>query len=235
MFETTHWSLVLTAAEGESTDARNALADLCQRYWTPLYGFVRRRGFSVEEAQDLTQGFFAKLIEKDYVGQADRDRGRFRTFLLASLKHFLSHERERQAAQKRGGDRTILSLDFESAEQAYACEPATDVTPEKLFERRWALTVLQQAIESLERDHAEAGRIEEFERYRPFLTGDGDTPSYAQLAAETGKSVEATRVAVHRLRQRFRRSLKAEVSQTVSDPGDAEDELSQLLIALSKK
>lgn len=223
---------MLAAAEGESTEAQDALAKLCQQYWAPLYGFVRQRGHSVEDARDLTQGFFAKLIEKRYVAQADLDRGRFRTFLLASLKHFLSHERGRRAAQKRGGGRTILSLDFESAEKAYACEPSTDVTPERLFERRWALTVLQRALVSLEQEHREAGRLEEFERLRPFLTGDGETPTYAQLATEIGGSEGAIRVAVHRLRRRFRSALKEEVAQTVGDAADADDELRQLFEAL---
>ncbi len=234
MFETTHWSVVLTAAEGKSSDARSALAELCRCYWPPLYGFIRRRGYSVEEAQDLTQGFFAELIEKNYVAQADQELGRFRTFLLAALKHHISHERERRSARKRGGGRVIFSLDFASAEKEYACEPATDITPEHLFERRWALTVLRKALENLERQYCEAGRSEEFARYRPFLTGDNESTSYARLAADTGGTEGAIRVAVHRLRQRFRRSLKAEVAQTVRSESDAEDELNQLFVVLGR-
>ena len=231
-FATTRWSIVLEAGHSSSPDSQKALATLCETYWYPLYAYVRRRVLDVHEAQDLTQGFFAVLLEKDYLRAADRDKGRFRSFLLTAFKRFLSKERDRAKTQKRGGGQRVISLDFESGEKRYKLEPLDDWTPEKIFERRWALTLLDQVLARLERDYADKRKLKLFEALKGFLTGRSAAPSYDRLAGELDLSEGSVKVAVHRLRRRYRKLLKEEIANTVADPDEIQDELDHLLSAL---
>jgi len=231
-FNTTRWSLVVAAAKSPSPQTRAALEELCGSYWYAVYVFVRRRGKQVEDARDLTQEFFARLLEKDYLEAADRERGRFRTFLLTAVSHFLSNERERACAQKRGGDVITLSLDFERGEERYQQEPADQWTAEKIFDRRWALTLLDQAVGLLKQDYAAVGKGTLFEQLKAFLTGDSGAPTYEEAAARLEMSSGAVKVAVHRLRQKYRESLRQLIAQTVAVEEDIESELHVLLSAL---
>lgn len=231
-FMTTRWTLVIAAGQRELPQSDEALAALCRAYWYPLYGFVRRQGHGPEEAQDLTQEFFTKLLEKNYVGDADRKRGKFRSFLLASLKHFLSNQRDRARAKKRGGGLAVFSLDFQSAERQFCREPAHSATPERLFERRWALTLLERVLMRLEEEYTAAGNAEVFHRLKDFLIREkGGTP-YRQVAEELDMTEGAVKVVVHRMRKVYRRLLEDEVSQTVSTAAEMEDELQQLFTAV---
>ena len=223
-FSTTRWSLVLAAGHGSRPDAATALATLCETYWYPLYYYVRRRGYRAEEAQDLTQAFFAKLLEKGYLKVADPDRGRFRSFLLASLNHFLANEWDRAKAQKRGGK--VLSLDIEGAEGRYAREAADSLTAERLFERRWATTLLDLVLARLQEEFAREGRDGVFARLKDFLGG---------AAADLGMTEAAVKMAVHRLRRRYRHLLRAQIAQTVASPEEIEDEIRHLFAALESE
>lgn len=234
-FQTTHWSLVLAAGHDSTPDAQDALAKLCSVYWYPLYTYVRRRVGNVHDAQDLTQAFFARFLEKEYLDDVDPKRGKFRSFLLASIKHFLSNERDRARAQKRGGRRPVLSLDFENAESRYRLEPADTMTPERLFERRWALTLLDQVIKRLEQEFTDAGKSDLFAGLKPFLTSAPDGPSQREVANELGISEGAVKAAAHRLRQRYRNVLREEISQTVAGPDDVAEELNELFDAVRGK
>lgn len=229
-FATTRWSVVLSAAHGEQAQARAALEALCRTYWYPLYAYVRRKGHTAHDTADLIQEFFAFLLEKDVLAAADPNRGRFRTFLLTVLQRFLSKERERAAAQKRGGRSRLISIDTATGEERYRLEPFHELTPERIYQRRWALTVLEQVLQRLAQQYAERGQGTLFERLRPFLAGSG--PSYAELAAELHLSEGAVKVAVHRLRERYRNLLRDEVAQTVERPEDVQEELDFLLKAL---
>jgi RNA polymerase sigma-70 factor (ECF subfamily) len=231
-FATTHWSLVVAAGQGDSPDARAALATLCQTYWYPLYAYVRRHGRGAEEAQDLTQAFFAELLEKEYLQDADRERGKFRAFLLTAFKHFLSKERDRASALKRGGGRATLSLDLPAGERRYRLEPADQATPETLFERRWALTLLDQVLARLRQEYAGSGKGPLFEQLKGFLAGEKGPEPYAQLAREFGMTEGAFKVAVHRVRRRYRELLRAEIAQTVDSPEEVDDELRHLFEAI---
>lgn len=231
-FATTHWSVVLAAGRETSAQAHQALTTLCETYWYPLYAYVRRRGYSAEDARDLTQGFFAALLEKGYVRAADRERGRFRSFLLVALKRFVSMEWDKAHAQKRGGMQTPISLDARDGERRYALEPAHEWTPEKVYQRRWALTLLHQVLARLESSYADAGKASLFDHLRPFLSGATGAPSHSQVASELGMTEGAVKVAVHRLRRRYRELLRSEVAQTVADPEEVRDELRLLLAAL---
>jgi RNA polymerase sigma factor (sigma-70 family) len=233
-FMTTHWSLVLAAAGTEDTHSREALAKLCQVYWYPLYAFVRRQGHGPHDAQDLTQEFFMRLLEKDYLGDVDRSKGKFRSFLLAALKHFLSKEWARAKTLKRGGGHTLVPLDALSAEDRYRREPEDNATPERLFERRWALTLLDHVLTRLSEEYDRTGRRAMFEQLQGCLTGDSDLLPYAELAARLGLTEGAVKVAVHRLRQRYRGVLRDEIAQTVADPAEIDDEIRQLFSALGK-
>ena len=232
-FTTTHWSLVLAAGHGSRPDAATALATLCEAYWYPLYYYVRRRGYRAEEAQDLTQEFFAKLLEKGSLKVADPDRGRFRSFLLASLNHFLAKEWRRASAQKRGGGKPAVSLDAESAETRYRQEPAHNLTPEKAYERRWALLLLEKALSKLRDEYAASGKAGAFARLAAFL-GGGERAAYEKAARELDMTEGAVKVAVHRLRKRCRAILRAEVAQTVADPADVDEELRHLMAAVGQ-
>jgi RNA polymerase sigma-70 factor (ECF subfamily) len=231
-FATTHWSLVLAAGKGASPDADAALAALCQRYWYPLYAFVRRSGHQPADAQDLTQEFFARLLEKHYLLAADPERGRFRSFLLSSCKHFLSKQRDRAKAQKRGGGRKLLPLDFEAGEGRYSLEPTHEVTAEKVYERRWALTLLDQVFARLRDEFDRAGKRDEFDRLKVYLTGEAAALSYRDVAAGLGTTEGAVKVAVHRLRRRYRELVREEIAHTVAGPDEVAEELRRLFAAL---
>jgi len=222
---------VAAAGHSPSPQSRRALEELCASYWYPLYVFTRRRGHAADEAQDLVQGFFAYLLEKGTLATADEARGRFRTFLLAVYQRFLSHERERDRARKRGGDRRIVSIDAADAEDRYRREPFHELTPERIYERRYALTLLDRVLARLESDFVNRGRGELFDRLKPTLTG-GDATGYADLAAGLGMSPGAVKVAVHRLRRQYRDALREEIAQTVDGPEEIDDELNRLLEAL---
>jgi len=221
-FTTTRWSLVLAAAKSDSAGAE-ALAALCQAYWRPIYNYVRRRGFSSDDAQDLTQGFFARLLEKESLRRADPERGRFRSFLLAAVKNFLANEWDRQKSQKRGGDTCFLSLDeIESFESRYrTAGTVPESSPEILYERTWALTLLDRAMERLAAELDTAGKANLFETLKTFMIGDGAV-SYGEASKTLEKSEGALRVAVHRMRARFRELVRAEIRETLPDPNDPE-------------
>jgi len=232
-FQTTHWSLVLQAGGGSGPAAQEALARLCETYWYPLYAFVRRSGFDADSAQDLTQEFFARVLERDDLRLVSPARGRFRSFLLASLKHFLANERDRARAKKRGGGQPLLPLEVETAEGRYQREPPDPVTPEVVFERQWALTLLEQTYARLAAEQQEAGRQEAFARLKGTLTGDSAV-AYAQLASELGTTEGAVKVAIHRLRRRFGELLREQIGETVETPGEIDDEIRYLFAALER-
>jgi RNA polymerase sigma-70 factor (ECF subfamily) len=224
--------MIVAAGRKSSPESAVALAELCQSYWYPLYAFVRQQGHSADDAQDFTQGFFARLLEKNYLDDVDRQRGRFRSFLLVALKHFISNERDRARAQKRGGGASTVDWDAADAEARYRAEPATNLTPEKLFDRQWALSVLDRTLARLEADYRAAGKIAIFEVLKPSLAGDGELKSHAELGERLAMSPGAVKVAVHRLRRRYRDLLRSEIAQTVADTDDVEAELRDLLAAL---
>lgn len=231
-FATTRWSLILAAQQEGTAASETALATLCESYWYPLYSFVRRQGYQEAEAQDFTQDFFARLLEKNDLQDVGRERGKFRSFLLASLKHFLSNARDRQQAARRGGRRQILSLDFQYAEERYRHEPSDHRTPEAEFDRQWALTLLAEVREALERQWRLAGKADQFTRLSPYLTGAPAVDSYRQAGEALGMSEGAVKVAVHRLRQRFGQLLRETIAQTVGTDEEVEAEVQQLFEAL---
>ena len=230
VFATTRWSVVL-AAHGDGSGARGALSDLCARYWYPLYAFVRRQGHSPHDAQDLTQEFFARLIQKDWLADVARERGRFRSWLLASMRHFLANEWNRARTQKRGGGAAVVSLDETDAEGRYLHEPAEVVDATQLFERRWALTLLDDVLARLQAEMQVAGKAVHFAAMKTALAGG--PVAFAEVAAQLGMSEGAVRVAVHRLRGRYRELLRAAVADTVESPSEIEAELEHLFTALS--
>jgi RNA polymerase sigma-70 factor (ECF subfamily) len=232
-FQTTRWTLVLAVREGQSADAQAALSTLCETYWYPVYAFIRRTGKSGEEAKDLTQAFFTRVLEKDYFGQARQERGRFRSFLLSSVRHFLSNQRDWDQAQKRGGGQTHLALEFDDGERTYQIEPVDPTTPEKLYERRWALASIESALTRVKKKYDEGKKAELFMRLRPFLTGD-EPQSYAELAASVGVSEGSLRVAVHRMRQQFAATLREIIADTVDGPDEVDEELRELMKAVEK-
>ena len=232
-FAATRWTLVLAAARGSVTPrAAEAMAELCRVYWYPLYAYVRRRGHDTHEAEDLTQEFFLRLLAKNYLAAVDRKKGKFRAFLLASLKHFLANEWDRSQAQKRGGGKTPLPISTADAENRYRLEPWHDLTPEKLFERRWALTVLDNVLVRLQLALAFEGKQSLFDRLKPFLTAGRESGGYASAAAELKMTEGAVKTAVHRLRRRYRQLLRDEIAQTVAGPEEIDDEIQYLLACL---
>jgi RNA polymerase sigma factor (sigma-70 family) len=234
LFLTTHWSVVLAAQDKSSPESAAALEVLCRAYWYPLYAFVRRQGHSPEDAQDLTQEFFARLLAKEYLQAADREKGRFRTFLRVALRRFLANEWDRARRLKRGGGHTPLPLDTMAAEQRYQAERDDTLAPDHLYERRWARTLLEQALAHLRADYSAAGKAAEFDQLKETLTAERGSIAYSDLAATLGLSEGATRVAVHRLRKRFREVFRATVAETVSTPEDVEDELRHLVALLGE-
>jgi len=233
-FQATRWSVVLAAgAIHAGTDSRRALEELIGAYWYPLYAFIRRQGGGAADAQDLTQAFFTRLLEKQDLAQVDRTKGRFRCFLLAAVKHFLINEWDKARALKRGGGGGVIELDALTAETRYALEPADEVTPERLFERRWALAVLDQVLARLAQEYQTRAQAALFEALKPALVADRSQTSYADIARTLGRSPGAVKVAVHRLRRRYRDLLRAEIAQTVSSPDQIDEEIGYLLSALS--
>jgi DNA-directed RNA polymerase specialized sigma24 family protein len=233
VFATTHWTVVLAAGRRSTPQADGALEELCRVYWYPLYAYVRRRGHTREDAEDLTQGFFARFLERNYLDGVSSNKGRFRAFLLAALKHYLSNERDRATRQKRGGREKALSLDWEDAETRYQIEPADRVSPDKLYDRAWAVMLLEKVIGRLRDESAAEGKTTLFECLKPFLMiGKGAIP-HAKAAADLGLNEGAARVAVHRLRRRYRQLLRDEIAQTLSDPAAVEDELRALFGAFA--
>ena len=228
-FTTTQWSLVLAAGERGSSESEAALARLCALYWYPLFAFVRRQGYSADEAQDLTQAFFARLIEKGDVADADRSRGRFRSFLLASCKHFLSNERDRERTLKRGGGREAISIDVATAEARYQRAFAHDETPERLYDRQWTMTLLDRVLEQLKEEYEANGNERLFARLRPFITGDGADETYAMAARDLDMTEGAIKVAVHRLRRRYREAVRQQIAETVGSLQEVDDEMRYLL------
>jgi len=233
-FATTHWSLVVQAA-GRNGDGerRGALAELCRIYWYPVYDFARRRGHSVEDAQDLTQGFFVQVLVEGALARADAARGRFRTFLLAIFEHHRAREFARATRLKRGGGGELLSLDaLQTAETRFLAEPATTDSPEKIFDRKWALSLLEQTLAAVQHEYAAAGKSALIEALKVILWGGRGEVHYAAIAEQLGMTEAAIKVAVHRLRQRFREQLRCEVEKTLLRPEDADDELRHLFAAL---
>ena len=233
-FTPTHWSVVLAAAaHSDSASGRDALEKLCRNYWVPIYAFVRRQGHSPHDAQDLTQEFFARLLEKNYLADADRAKGRFRSFLLASLKHFLANEWDKANAQKRGGGRVLISIDADAVETSFGAELAHEITADKIFERRWALALLDQVLRRLRQEYTRDGKEKQFEQLKQTLTEASRSVPYAEIAARLGITEGAVKVAVHRLRQRYRELLRAEIADTVASPAEIEDEIRNLFAALA--
>jgi RNA polymerase sigma-70 factor (ECF subfamily) len=232
-FHTTHWTMVLKARGQEGTSAREALGRLCATYWYPLYAFIRRQGASPQEAEDLTQEFFRRFLERNGLANVRPEAGKFRSFLLVCLKNFLANERERAQAQRRGGGRPVLTLDGGDAETRYSLEPADPLTPEMAFERRWAFALLEQTMAELRREHATEDKRQNFEELQGFLPGGQGVTSRVELAARRGVSVGAIDVAIHRLRQRFGVLLREQVAQTVSSESEVEEELRYLISVIS--
>lgn len=232
-FAHTHWSVVLTAGRSDTTQAHVALEKLCRTYWPPIYAFIRRQGNNPHDAQDLTQEFFARLLEKKSLADVDRAKGRFRSFLLASLKHFLANERDKARAQKRGGGQTLIPIDVQSAETSVGIEPADHVTADKIFERRWALTLLDHVLLRLRDEYASDGKEKLFEQLKVTLTETSRSVPYAEMAARLEMTEGAVKVSVHRLRQRYREVLRAEIAHTVAGSGEVEDEIRNLFAALA--
>jgi DNA-directed RNA polymerase specialized sigma24 family protein len=231
-FATTHWSVVQAACDRGEPGSREAMARICADYWYPLYAFVRRKGHDAESAADLTQEFFARLLEKDFLAAVDRGRGRFRSFLLAACTHFLANERDRDRARKRGGGRPMVSIDAPAAEGRYRREPAHGITPERLFERRWALTLLDGVLEGLGREYREAGKGDLYDRLRFVLLGDRGAVPYVEVADALGMTEVAVKKAAERLRLRYRAALRERIAETVEDAGQVEDEIRALFAAL---
>jgi RNA polymerase sigma-70 factor (ECF subfamily) len=232
-FTTTHWSVVLAAGDTASLQADVALAELCRTYWYPLYAFVRRKGHRPHDAQDLTQAFFARLLEKNYVAQADRERGRFRTYLLAALTHFLADEWDKSRRLKRGGGREIISFDAASAEGRYRLEPVDQFDAAKLYERRWVTTLFDKVLARLEEEFHDLGKGKSFDLLKGSLLAEESGLSYAELGTQLGMKEDAVKQAVHRMRRRYRELFREEIAQTVAGPGEVEDELKYLFAVVS--
>ena len=232
VFATTHWTVVMDAADSQADGSTKALEQLCQTYWFPLYAYVRRTGRPADEARDLTQEFFARVLEKKILKVADQERGKFRTFLLTSLKNFLAKEHEKSIRQKRGGGATHLSLDFQDAEGRYLHEPSHDCAPDKLFEREWAKALLQRVLLRLREEFVVAGQQERFEVLCPHLVEPDEADSYAGSAAKLGLSEGAVKTAMHRLRARYRALYREEIALLVGGPGEVEAEIQHLFRTL---
>ncbi|MBI3853728.1 MAG: sigma-70 family RNA polymerase sigma factor [Verrucomicrobia bacterium] len=233
-FATTHWSVVLKAGQRPSPQAAEALEKLCRTYWYPLYAYVRRQGHDAPDAQDLTQAFFERFLEGNFLESVDRQKGKFRSFLLAALKHFLANQNDRVNAEKRGGGRTLLSLDDETAEQRYLLEPISNQSPENIFEQRWAVTLLEQALTRLREESAADHDTRQFDLLKTFLSAESGEGEYAAVAAQLGMTIGNVAVTVHRLRQRYREMIRSEVAQTVLSPADLDEEMHYLFTVLTQ-
>ncbi len=232
LFATTHWSVVLAAGQEESPRAAEALEKLCRTYWYPLYAYVRREGHSAADAEDLTQEFFARLLARNSLAQVGPQKGKFRSFLLAALRHFLSDQRDRARAMKRGGGTDCVSLDAQSAEDRYRLEPVDRMDAERIYERRWAVTLLEQALRRLRDESVVAGKAELFEHLRGFVAGESDV-SCAEAAAQLGLTESAVKSVVHRLRERYRELVREEIAHTVADPAEIDAEIRYLITVMS--
>jgi DNA-directed RNA polymerase specialized sigma24 family protein len=231
-FAATRWSIVLVAGRRSSPDSRRALESLCEAYWYPLYAYVRRRVADTNDAHDLTQAFFAELLAKNYVGSATAERGRFRAFLLTALKHFLSKEWEKAKAQKRGGGKAPICLDFELADSQYGIEPTCGLTAEQIYDREWAVALLGRIMQRLEQESVDAGKPQQFAELKNFLIGAHAGATYSDVAAKLGLTEAAAKMAAHRLRRRYRELLREEIAETVSGPEEVEDEIRNLFATL---
>jgi RNA polymerase sigma factor (sigma-70 family) len=232
-FATTHWSVVLAAKSGESSQSRAAMEKLCRTYWSPVFAFIRRDGHDSSDAQDLTQDFFARLLERDYLGRLVHQRGKFRSFLLTFLKHFLSEQRRKAGAQKRGGGQVFVPLDATDNEARYLNEAVDHLTPDEVFERRWAQSVMQTALNRLRAEYAARNQTELFDLLQNHQLRDSSGSSHAQIGAKLGMTEPAIKSAVHRMRQRHRELLREEIAQTVTRPEEIEDELRHFRALLS--
>jgi len=233
-FATTHWSMVLAAGDSASPQHEQALSMLCQNYWFPLYAYLRRCGYDTHRAEDAIQTFFSRLLEQNSLRRARQNRGRFRSFLLASLKNLRADEWDRAHAQKRGGQNKILSLDVATAETRYTFESADHLSPERLFERSWALTVLKQAMDQLKTEHAGADKMQLFNHLKTYLTGEKNSVSYKDISVRLGMTEGAVKAAVHRLRQRYRELVRQEIRQTVATEEQLEEEIRDLFVVLAE-
>lgn len=233
VFTTTRWSVVIHASQRESQHADEALERLCRGYWYPIYVFLRRSGWMAHDAEDLTQAFFERVLSKDYLRAVDRTKGKFRSFLLAMLRHFLANHRRDARAQKRGGAFQFVGLEDESVDEVDLCPAGADATPEKSFDRQWALTLLDQVVSRLRKEYYDSGKGESFDVLKVFLTGDKATVGYAELAAQLNTTEAALKMSVSRMRRRYGELLRAELARTVSTPDEVEDELRALFAALS--
>jgi RNA polymerase sigma-70 factor (ECF subfamily) len=232
-FATTHWSVVLAAGQSADAQASEALEQLCRTYWYPLYAYVRRRGYTPEDAEDLTQEFFARFLAGKYLASVDRARAKFRSYLLGALNHFLADAWDHAHRIKRGGGQALQSLDVRSGESRYTYEPVAELTPDRLFDRRWAFTVLEQVLSRLRQEYERSGKGHLFEKLSAFLPGDAEADPYGELARELGMTESAVRVAVHRLRRRYGQLFSTEVAHTVASPAEIPDEMRYLLEVVS--
>ena len=230
-FDTTHWSVVLAAGRESSSNQKAALTELCQLYWYPLYAFARRKVGDAHKAQDLTQAFFAKLLEKNYVASADPERGKFRSFLLTALKGFMANEWDKERAIKRGGGHRIMSIDIEDGEKRYALEPVENVTAEKIYQRTWVMTLLDRVLKQLQDEFARDGKADLFDALKSRITPGNQSDSFEEISETLGMTVGATRVAAHRLRSRYRQLLREAIAQTVVDENEVDDEIRNLFAA----
>jgi RNA polymerase sigma-70 factor (ECF subfamily) len=235
VFATTHWSVVLAASAAHSPRALEALEKLCRTYWYPLYSFVRRQGASPEDAEDVTQAFFTHLLRKDFLSRVGPEKGRFRSFLLACLKHFLADEWDKARRLKRGGASPALSLDIERAEERYQTESRLAPSPDEMYERRWALDLLARVLECLRLEAIQAGKAAVFDQLQGCLLGDRPDETYAEIGARFALSEAVVKVTVHRLRQRYRELLREEIAHTVADPGEIEEELRYLFAVVTRR
>ena len=235
LFLTTHWTVVLNAARPDSPEAQAALAELCRNYWFPLYAYARKQGCDLHSAQDLTQEFFGRLIEKNYLGVADRRRGRFRWFLLTAFKCFLANEWDRSQAQKRGGGKSILSFDGMTAEERYRNEPQDDASADQLYDRRWAGDLLERARSCLREEYVNAGRLDRFNYLEAYLPGGQPTLTQAEIGAALGLTEGTVKQEVFRIRRRFGELVRDAVAQTVAHSDEIEDEISYLIDVMSRR
>jgi RNA polymerase sigma-70 factor (ECF subfamily) len=234
-FTTTHWSVVLKAGDGASPLAAGALEQLCRAYWFPLYVYVRRQGFMPPEAQDVTQGFFHQLIEKEFLKDVDPNKGRFRSFLLAAIKHFILNQRKHAGRLKRGGDQVMVPFDPDEAETRFRGEPATESTADRAFDRRWAMTVMELGLQRVADEYREAGKAPLFQALRKFISAEAQPGDYDELAPSLGLTKNAVGVAVHRLRQRYGELIRAEIANTVAQPLEIDEEMRYLLGLLTER
>jgi RNA polymerase sigma-70 factor (ECF subfamily) len=234
MFATTHWSVVMTARDKASPESGHALQTLCKAYWRPLYAFVRRLGNPPQDAEDLTQEFFARLLQKDWLDAVERERGRFRTFLIMAVKRFLANEWDKSRAARRGGGQALVPLDTQFAEECYLADSGPALSADHLYERRWALTLLEQAMARLRAEYESDGRGEDFARLKTYLTAERGAIPYHEIARQIGASEGAARVAVHRLRKRFREVFRAAVADTVSSTEDVDAEMRYVIEVLGR-